>query len=116
MSGPFVAAGLYNPPLPSGVPAVQVTSVNSVAAPANPAANPMTPDVTINSSTPVSVAIATQNIPLSTTVTLYLTSENAPDSVATCGALTGTVASATATCTGANFPSGVTITNILAVW
>ena len=79
LSGPTVLAGLYNPPLPSGVPAVQVTSVNSVPAPANPAANPMTPDVTINSSTPVTVAIATQNIPVSTTVTLYLTAENAPD-------------------------------------
>jgi hypothetical protein len=34
----------------------------------------------------------------------------------TCGALSGTVASSTATCTGVSFPSGVTITNILAVW
>jgi hypothetical protein len=48
--------------------------------------------------------IATQNIPTSTTVALYLTSENAPDSVATGGALSGTVANATATCTAVNFP------------
>ena len=114
--GPFVGAGLYNPPLPSGTPTVTVTSINNVAAPQYPTANPMVPDVTINSANPVTVAIATQNIPTSTTVTLYLTSENAPDSVAACGALSGSVASATATCTAVNFPSGVTITNILAVW
>jgi hypothetical protein len=114
--GAYVAAGLYAPPLPSGIPAVQVTSVNGVAAPQYPTANPMVPDVTINSSTPVSVVIAAQNIPTTTTVTLYLTSENAPDSTMTCGALSGTVASSTATCTGVNFPPGVTITNILAVW
>jgi hypothetical protein len=114
--GPYVSAGLYNPPLPTGVPTVQVTSVNGTGAPANPAANPMVPDVTINSSSPVTVAIATQNIPLSAAITLYLTSENAADAVATCGSLAGTVASATATCTSVNFPSGVTITNILAVW
>jgi hypothetical protein len=76
----------------------------------------MTPDVTINSSTPVSVVIAAQNIPTTSTVTLYLTAENAPDTKVTCGALSGTVASSTATCTSVNFPSGVTITNILAVW
>ena len=116
VSGTYVAAGLYAPPLPSGTPSVQVTSVNGVNAPAHPAADPMVPDVTINSGTPVSVAISAQNIPLNTTVTLYLTSENGPDSKITCGTLSGTIASSTATCTGVNFPSGVTITNILAVW
>jgi len=114
--GNFVIAGLYAPPLPTGLPTVTVTSVNNVAAPQYPQANPMTPDVTINSSTPVTVAIATQNIPTTATPTLYLTSENAPDSVATCALVNGTVASATWTCTAANFPSGITITNILAVW
>jgi hypothetical protein len=116
VTGTYVTAGLYAPPLPSGTPAVQVTSVNGVAAPANPTANPMVPDVTINSANPVSVAIAAQNIPTTTTVTLYLTAENGPDSKITCGTLVGTVASSTATCTGANFLPGVTITNILAVW
>lgn len=114
--GPSVIAGLYNPPLPTGVPAVQVTSVGGVNAPQYPTANPMVPDVTINASAPVTVNIATQNIPTNTVVTLYLTSENAPDTKVTCGSLTGTVASATAACTTVNFPSGVTITNILAVW
>ena len=70
--GAYVAAGLYAPPLPSGIPAVQVTSVNGVAAPQYPTANPMVPDVTINSFTSVSVVIAAQNIPTTTTVTLYL--------------------------------------------
>jgi hypothetical protein len=114
--GPSVLAGLYNPPLPSGTPAVQVTSVNGVNAPQYPTASPTVPDVTITSAAPVSVAIAAQNVPITSTVTLYLTSENAPDAKMTCGALAGTVASSTATCTSVNFPSGVTITNILAVW
>jgi hypothetical protein len=116
VSGSYVAAGLYAPPLPSGIPSGQVTSVNGVAAPQYPTANPMVPDVTINAASPVTVAIAAQNIPTTSTVTLYLTAENAPDSKMTCGALSGTAASSTATCTGVNFPSGVTITNILAVW
>ncbi|HUB79746.1 MAG TPA: hypothetical protein VMB03_13160 [Bryobacteraceae bacterium] len=114
--GPSVIAGLYAPPLPSGLPTVTVTSVNNVAAPQYPQANPMTPDVTMNSSSPVTVAITTQNIPTSTTITLYLTAENAADSVATCSLVNGTAASATWTCTSVNFPSGVTITNVLAVW
>lgn len=116
IQGPYVSAGLYNPPLPSAVPSVQVTSVGGQAAPQSPTANPMVPDVTITSSSPVTVNIATQNIPTNTVVTLYLTSENAADTKVTCNALNGTVASATTTCTSVNFPSGVTITNILAVW
>jgi hypothetical protein len=86
---------------------------------AYPVANPIVPDVTINASAPVGVVIAALNIPTSTAVTLYLTSENGPDSVATCGALSGSTASSTAMCTNVNFPSGVAITNItniLAVW
>jgi len=114
--GTYVGAGLYNPPLPTGVPAVQVVSVAGVSAPAFPAANPLVPDVTINASAPVTVAIATQNIPTTTTVTLYLTAEKGPDTTVTCGALSGTTASSTANCTSVNYPSGVTITNILAVW
>ena len=114
--GTYITAGLYAPPLPSGTPAIQVTSVAGVAAPRYPQASQTVPDVTINSATPVSVVIAAQNIPTTTTITLYLTSENGPDSTITCGALSGTIASSTATCAGVNYPPGVTITNIVAMW
>jgi len=114
--GMYVSAGLYAPPLPSGLPAIQVTSVAGVAAPQYPQASQTVPDVTINSATPVTVAIAAQNIPTSTTISLYLTAENGPDSTIVCGALSGTIGSSTANCTSVNFPPGVTVTNIVAVW
>jgi hypothetical protein len=116
VTGMYVSAGLYAPPLPTGAPAIQVTSVAGVLAPQYPQASQTVPDVTINSATPVTVAIAAQNIPTSTTISLFLTSENGPDSTITCGALSGTIGSSTATCTSVNFPPGVTVTNIVAVW
>jgi hypothetical protein len=111
-----VVGGLYNPPLPSGVSSVQVVSVNGVAAPPVPSGSYLVPDFSINSSTPVSVNIATQNIPPGTIVTLYLSSENGNDSTVSCAALSGTIASSTATCSGTNYPSGLTLTNVRAVW
>ena len=76
----MVIGGLYNPPLPSGVSVVSVVSVNGVAAPANPSASYLVPDVTINAATAVTVNIAAQNIPVGTVVNLprCLRAPNAP--------------------------------------
>jgi hypothetical protein len=107
---------LYNPPLPSGAPAVQVVSVNGVAAPAAVTGSLLAPDFTISANTPVSVNIAAQNIPLGTVVNLLLSSEQGNDSVVACTGLAGTITSSTATCTGAAFPQGITLTDIKATW
>ncbi len=107
---------LFNPPLPAGAPAVQVVSVNGVAAPAAVTGSLLAPDFTISANTAVTVNIAAQNIPLGTVVNLLLSSEQGNDSVVTCSGLTGTITSSTATCTGAAFPQGITLTDIKATW
>lgn len=114
--GNVVIGGLYNPPLPSGVPVVSVVSVNGVAAPANPLASYLVPDVTINAATTVTVNIAAQNIPVGTVVNLSLTSEQGNDSIVTCAPLAGSIANSSASCSGASYPPGITITNIRATW
>jgi hypothetical protein len=112
----LVTGPLYNPPLPAGAPAVQVVSVNGVAAPAAVTGSLLAPDFTISANTPVTVNIAAQNIPVGAVVQLHLSSEQGNDSVVTCAALAGTIASSTATCTGASFPQGITLTDIKATW
>jgi len=108
--------GLYNPPLPIGVPKVQVVSVDNAAAPSDVQASVLAPDFTVNTTSSVSVNITAQYIPVGTVVKLYLTSEQGNDSTVTCAPLAGTLASSTATCTAANYPQGITITDIREVW
>jgi len=115
--GSVVVTGpLYNPPLPTGVSQVNVVSVNGIAAPSDVMASYLVPDFTVSTTSAVSINISGQYIPVGTVVTLYLTSEQGNDSTLTCSALAGTLASSTATCPGATFPQGVTITDIRAVW
>jgi hypothetical protein len=116
-SGSTVTAGpLYNPPLPSGLPAVQVVSVNGVAAPTAVTGSLLVPDFTISAGSAVTINIAAQNIPLGTVVNLYLSSEQGNDSVVACQGLGGQITSSTAMCTGAVFPQGITLTDIKAKW
>jgi hypothetical protein len=112
----FVSGPLYNPPLPSGVPQVKVTSVNGTNAPSDITGSALAPDFTISTPSAVTVAIAAQYVPVGTVVTLHLSSEQGNDATVTCPALAGTLASSTASCTGVTFPQGVTITDIKAVW
>jgi hypothetical protein len=107
---------LYNPPLPTAVSSVKVVSVNGIAAPADITASYLAPDFTVSTASTVSINISAQYIPVGTVVNLYLTSEQGNDSTVTCAALAGTLMSSTATCAGASFPQGLTITEIKAVW
>jgi hypothetical protein len=115
-SSVVVTGPLYNPPLPTAVPQVNVVSVNGIAAPADVTASYLLPDFTVSSMSAVSINISAQYVPVGTVVTLYLTSEQGNDSTVTCSALAGSLVSSTATCPGATFPQGVTITDIRAVW
>ena len=115
-SNVFTSGPLYNPPLPTAIPQVKVVSVNGVNAPTDVTGSQLVPDFTISASTPVSVNISAQYVPVGTIVTLHLTSEQGNDSTVTCAALAGGLTGSTATCAGATFPQGVTITDIRAVW
>lgn len=111
-----VIGPLFNPPLPTATPLVKVVSVSGVAAPNDLTGSYLLPDFTISSASAVNVNIAAQFIPVGTVVKLYLTSEQGNDSVVTCAALSGTLATSTASCAGASFPQGITITDIRAIW
>jgi len=111
-----IIGGLYNPPLPAGLPSVTVVSVAGVNAPGVLTASYLVPDFTINSAGGTTVNIAAQNVPTGTAVKLYLTAEQGADQAITCAPLAGTIASSTASCTSVTFPPGITITDIRAVW
>jgi hypothetical protein len=112
----LIVRPLFNPPLPSGLPSVNVVSVNSIAAPVPVTASYQVPDFSINTTNPITVNISAQNIPTGTVVKLYLTSDQGNDQVISCAPLAGAMASSTASCSGVAFPPGITITEIRAVW
>ncbi len=112
----LIVRPLFNPPIPSGLPSVTVTSLNNISAPVPVTASYQTPDFTIDTTSPATVNIAAQNIPTGTVVKLYLTSDQGSDQTITCAPLAGTLASSTASCTGIPFPPGITITDIEAIW
>ncbi len=112
----LIVRPLFNPPLPSGYPSINVVNVNGIAAPVPVTASTQVPDFAINTTSALTVNIAGQNIPTSTVVRLYLTSDQGNDQVISCAPLGGSLASSTASCSGVAFPPGITITDIRAVW
>lgn len=101
-SGPVVTSVPFALNLPSVPPPVlTVTSINGVAINANPFSFP---DTTINTSSPVPVVIGATNVPIASTVTLYLISDVAANQAIPV-TLTGTDQSSTAT-VSVTFPSG----------
>jgi hypothetical protein len=102
--------------LPAPNPTVRVTTINSIAVPAFPGNSYIVPDVSINTSSAVPVAIAATNIPLGTVVTLYISTDiGGTDATATTSPLAGTLASSTATA-NLTLPSGVSRIYVRAVW
>ena len=59
----------------ASTPAINVTSVGGVAVATNPTGTFTIPDVTVNSSAPLTFAIQASNIPIGTTATLTIFSE-----------------------------------------
>jgi hypothetical protein len=106
---------LFNVPLPSAVPAVSITSINSVAVPSVPTGSFTAPDVTITSTAAVPVAIAAANIPVGTVVNLIISSETGTDQVVQATPLAGTTASSTATAS-IIWPLGVSSVFIRPTW
>jgi hypothetical protein len=81
----------------SGVPSVRVISVGGNPVAASPTGTFTVPDVSVNSNSPLTVAIQAANVPVGTVVTLVILSENGPDQIIPSTALAGTLASSTAT-------------------
>jgi hypothetical protein len=83
--------------LPTLPVSIQVVSINGVALPTTPSGSFQTPDVIINSSSPVPVAIQTSGIPPGTVLTLFVFAENGTFQTVQTSPLTGTLQSSTAT-------------------
>jgi len=84
---------LFLPTLPVSI---QVVSVGGVALPSTPSGSFQTPDVVINSSAPVPVALQVSGIPPGTVLTLFVYSENGTFQSVQTSALQGTLQSSTA--------------------
>jgi hypothetical protein len=82
------------------LPIISVTSIGGIAINANPFSFP---DATINTSSPVPVVITATNVPLTSTVTMYLLSDKGPNQTIPV-TLTGTNTASTAT-VNVTFPS-----------
>ena len=92
---------------PTPPPSVRVVSVAGVSVPPDPTGSFTMPDVTIDRSTPVTVAIEGHNIPLGTIVELFLFSEDGAPQVVNSTPLAGTPELSTATAS-VLFPPGFT--------
>jgi hypothetical protein len=113
-SPPGTTNQLVDAPLPPNQPFLKILSINGVNVPTNPKFDYASPDVLINSTTPVPVAIEANNIPVNTPVTLFFTTDTGADIVATVN-LTGTVATSNAT-VNVTLPLGTARLIARAVW
>ena len=96
---------------PANPPSIRIVSVAGIASPNQPNGSLQgAPDVILpaNQSNPVSVALAASNIPLGTTLQVTLTPENGARSNTQSTALTGTLASSTATAS-VTVPDGISV-------
>lgn len=102
--------GLALPATPP--PTLRVTNVNKVAITENPFSFP---DTTIDTGSPVEIAIQGNYVPVGTTPTLYIYSETGPDLTIAVPALTGTLQNSTAT-VSVTLPTGGSRGFVKATW
>jgi hypothetical protein len=96
-------------------PSVRVVTIGGVAVNQSPSGSFTVPDVTVNSATALPVNITASNIPIGTTVTLLIYSENGADQTIVSTGLAGTVASSTATAS-VTLPAGYSYGFVKASW
>jgi hypothetical protein len=97
----------------TGQPALAITSVAGVAAPATPSGSFLTaPDILLPTGTtsPVAVGLTAANVPLGTTILVTATPQSGAKTTATSTGLAGTVETSTAT---ANLAVSLTQTSVL---
>jgi hypothetical protein len=105
--------GLVFPP--TSAPAVRITSIGGVAVPANPTASYITPDVTLDDATSVTIQLAASKVPVGTVVHLTLTPETGSIVMVDSTPLAGTFESSTATAT-VTIPHGFSRFSVQASW
>jgi len=96
-------------------PSILVTAVNGTAVTQPPTGGPVPPDVSINSTAPVTVNIQASFIPVGTVLTLFISSDNNTEQAVQTTPLQGTFESSTATAT-VTFPSGFSLNYVKATW
>lgn len=101
--------------LPATIPTVKVLTIGGVAVNMSPTGSFTIPDVTVNSNSPLLVQIQAQNVPVGTTVTLFIFPENGPDQTISSSPLNGTLASSSATAM-LTLPSGFARGYVKATW
>jgi hypothetical protein len=84
--------------VPSNQPLLRITSIGGTAAPANPAASLINPDITFSApiDAPVAVTVIANNVPVGTTVSIRVVPATGQPTTATTSGLAGTAASSTA--------------------
>jgi len=96
-------------------PSISVQSVNNTQLPQPPTGGLTTPDVTINTSSAVTITVQASYIPVGTIITLNVFSDNGTNQTVQTTPLTGTLQSSTATAT-MTFPSGYSLNYVKATW
>src|SRR5262249_38825328 len=111
-----VLSSNQNPVGLPNTPQLQISSVGGVAAPANPGGSFYNPDILLpnNQSNPVSVVLAASNIPLDTSVQVTMLPQIGAATVVQSSALSGTIASSTATAS-LSLPSGTSLITATAI-
>ena len=97
--------------IPANAPSIRIVSVAGIAPPNQPNGSLQgSPDIILpaNQNNPVSVALAASNIPLGTTLQVTLTPESGARANTQSTALTGTLASSTATAS-VTIPDGISV-------
>lgn len=100
---------------PTQAVSIQVVSVAGIALPSEPSGSFASPDVTINTGSPVMIAIQTTGIPPGTVLTLSIYSEDGTSQTVQTTALQGTLQSATATAS-VTFPPDLSLGYVKATW
>ena len=85
-------------PVPANLPTLRITSVAGTAAPQNPKAGLLAPDITFANaiSTPITVLVGASNVPLTTPVSVKVVPAVGSPTSATTGGLAGSVANSSA--------------------
>lgn len=113
---PFTQASPFSTFLPSiGPPSIAIISINGVNIAQPPSGNITTPDVSIDTTSPVQVTIQARLIPPGTVITLHVFSDNDTDQTVQTTPLVGTLQSSTATA-NVTFPSGFSLQFVKATW
>lgn len=113
---PFTLGNPFSTFVPAtGPPSIAIASINGVNVSQSPTGVLATPDVSIDSASPVQVTLQAQFIPPGTVITLHVFSDNNTDQTVQTTPLQGTLQSSTATAT-VTFPSGFSLNFVKATW